>query len=102
MQYYESYQEESSPRIVVPQVFQTINIGLMQPFSQSPSLSHSGFSRPMLQRSHNSMSHHMIEPRALALSHSKELCVIDQSQELQKRKAVSLEVATMYVSLLSF
>lgn len=102
--YYEAYQDEPSARIVMPQVFQTINIGLVQQYPQQ-SLSHSQcFTRPMLQLSHNSLNHHhhhhMIEPRNLSLSSSKELLVIDQSQEVQKRKAVSLEVAPMYVLLL--
>lgn len=84
---YEPFQEES--RIVMPQVFQTINIGLVQQYPQTP-LSHpQSFQRSMLQLSHNSIQplSQMIEGR-----NSKELLVIDQSKEVQKRKSVVLEV----------
>jgi len=119
MSYYHDYvQEEPTPRIVMPQLFQTINIGLLQQYTKMqaaamPALSHSQqcYPRPMLQVSHNALHHvnphphhhhHNLNhsqalvqhssPPPSVYSSSKELLVIDQSQDIQKRKSAVLEV----------
>jgi hypothetical protein len=90
---YESYQEETAPRIVVPQVFQTINIGVVQQYpghNHASVLSHSqgGFNahaqaRPLIHQ----IAHNQVDMR-----NSKELLVIDHSKEVQKRKALVMDV----------
>jgi hypothetical protein len=100
---YEPYQEEPSPRIVVPQVFQTINIGVVQqyPGHNHPSiLSHSqgGFNvtqqaRPLIHQ----IAHNQTE----SIRNSKELLVIDHSKEVQKRKALVMDVTPVYVIMAS-
>lgn len=111
MQYsFEAYQEEA-PRIVVPQVFQTINIGVVQQYPGGPHAHHQ--LQNLLQHSQQVLmptAHHHVQN---ALTHSssalqpmeskcKELLVIEHGKEMQKRKAVALEVATVGIELPEF
>jgi hypothetical protein len=106
MQYsFEAYQEEA-PRIVVPQVFQTINIGVVQ---QYPTHAHHQLQN-ILQHSQQLAAHHQHVQNALTHSTNalqqeskcKELLVIEHGKEIQKRKAVALEVATVGIELPEF
>lgn len=91
---YEAYQEDS-PRIVVPQVFQTINIGVVQQYphlSHAQALNHSQGGLNSFNVQARPLIHQIAHNQVDTIRNSKELLLIDHSKEVQKRKALVMDV----------